>query len=386
MPRTTVFRLELAVHAAFFLVVIGSFGRLLTLNARLCVWVLGLSLLLSAGYSVAVWRGERLGRLQAPVIAAVVLIWMVLIATVPTPYAAVYSWIAIPLACLWMRALPARWSLVAVGIVTGLLGVALWRQYGNLELFLPPTAAVWATVALYAGQQRDKTLLQDLVVELERTRSELAEQQREAGVLAERARLAGDLHDTVTQELAGSRMLLQAADRDWDTAPAKARRHVRAVSEMLGQSVVQARRLIADLGPAELDGGDLQAALEELCRREQQYGHAVVLRATGQPVAASPEVERALLRTAQGALANVRDHAGADHVEVLLDWQHESVRLRISDDGGGVRERESSPDRGFGLPSLRERLRVLGGTLTLDSTPGRGAALTVSVPVAAVTG
>ena len=103
-------------------------------------------------------------------------------------------------------------------------------------------------------------------------------------------------------------------------------------------------------------------------------------------MAASPEVERALLRTAQSALANVRDHAGAEHVEVLLDWQHESVRLRISDDGRGVRERASGPDRGFGLPSLRERLRVLGGTLTLDSTPGRGAALTASVPVAAVAG
>lgn len=94
----------------------------------------------------------------------------------------------------------------------------------------------------------------------------------------------------------------------------------------------------------------------------------------------TPEMESALLRTAQGALANVRDHAGADRIEVVLDWQDESVRLRISDNGNGVQDHEARPDRGFGLPTLRERLRTLGGTLTLDSTPGRGTALTASVP------
>jgi len=100
----------------------------------------------------------------------------------------------------------------------------------------------------------------------------------------------------------------------------------------------------------------------------------------------SPEAETALLRTEQGALANVRDHAGADRIEVVLDWQAEAVHLRISDNGTGVVPAKPSQDRGFGLPALRERLRNLGGTLTLDSAPGRGTALTVSIPTGVIVG
>lgn len=380
MSRTTVSRLEIAVHGAFFLIVIGSLGRLFAMNTSLCVYVLSLSVLLSGGYATTVWAGSRLGRWQVPVAGVVAGVWLLLISTIPAPYSSVYSWLAIPLACLLLRALPPRRAIVAVSIVTGLLVIALYQQSGGIDLFLPPVAAVWATVALYAGQQRDTAIRQELVEQLRRTRDELADQQHEAGILAERARLAGELHDTVTQELAGSRMLLQAADRDWDSDPAKARQRVRGVTETLGQNVVQARRLIAGLTPAELEEGGLEPALEELCRREQRYGPTVGLSTTGEPRAMTPEMESALLRTAQGALANVRDHAGADRIEVVLDWQDESVRLRISDNGNGVQDHEARPDRGFGLPTLRERLRTLGGTLTLDSTPGRGTALTASVP------
>jgi signal transduction histidine kinase len=379
-------RLEIAVHAAFFLVVIGSLGRLFAMNAPLCIYVLGLSILLSGGYVATVWAGNRLGRWQLPVIAVVTGTWVWLISTVPVPYAAVYSWLAIPLACLLLRALPPRTAIVAAGIVTVLLVAALYRQSGDLDLVLPPAAAVWATIALYAGQQRDTAIRQQLVEQVRSTRDQLAEQQHQSGILAERARLAREIHDTVTQELAGSRMLLQAADRDWDTDPAKARQRVRGVTETLGQNVVQARRLIADLTPAELEEGGIEAALAELCRREQRYGPAVALSTAGEPRAMSPAVESALLRTAQGALANVRDHAGADRIEVVLDWRDGSVRLRISDNGSGVQDRQPGSDRGFGLPSLRERLRSLGGTLTVDSAPGRGTALIASVPTGVVTG
>ncbi|MFB6720873.1 sensor histidine kinase [Kribbella sp. NPDC056345] len=386
MSRIAVSRLEIAVHAAFFLLVIGSFSRLLSLSSWLCVWIVSLSVLLSAGYAVTVWAGERLGRGQLPMIAAVTLMWVLLITTVPATYAAVYSWLVIPLACLLLRSLPVPVALVAIGIMTGLLGLTLFRRSAGFDLFLPPAAALWATVALYARQQRDSAVRQQLIDELEQTRAELSHQQHEAGMLAERARLAREIHDTITQELAGSRMLLQAADREWGSDPARARERVRGVTEMLGQNVVQARRLIADLTPAELEDGGLEVALAELCRREREYGPEVVLTTTGEPRQLSSSVESALLRTAQGALANVRDHAQADRVEVVLDWTGETVSLQIVDNGNGVDDRASAADRGFGLPSLRERLRGLGGTVTLDSTPGRGTALTASVPIGTVTG
>jgi signal transduction histidine kinase len=386
MSRNTVSRLELAVHAAFFLVVIGSFARFLSMNTALCVYVLSLSVLLCGGYATTVWAGGRLGRWQIPLVAAATGVWMLLVSTVPTPYSTVYSWLAIPLACLLLRALPVRAALVAVGITTAFLVIVLYRRPGDFDLLLPPVAAIWATVALYAGQQRDTAIRQHLLEQLRSTRDELAHHQHETGVLAERARLAREIHDTLTQDLAGSRMLLQAADRDWDVAPEKARQRVRDVTEGLGQNVVQARRMIADLTPAELEEGGLAVALEELCRREQQYGPTVVLATTGSARSMSPEAETALLRTVQGALANVRDHAGADRIEVVLDWQAEAVHLRISDNGTGVVPGKPSQDRGFGLPALRERLRSLGGTLTLDSAPGRGTALTVSIPTGLAAG
>ncbi|GAA0592661.1 sensor histidine kinase [Kribbella sandramycini] len=383
MSRNTVSRLEFGVHLAFFLIVAGTFGRLLSLNSPLCVRVLTLSLLLCGGYAVTAWAGSWIGRGQVPLIAATTVVWTVLINVVPGPLAAVYSWLAIPLACVLLRVLPVRAAIVAIGIVTALLVSTLYRLNGDFEQFVLPAVATWATVALYARQHSDLAIRQDLLDQLQATRGELADRQHEAGVLAERARLAREIHDTITQELAGSRMLLQAADRDWDDDPAKARQYLQAVSETLGRNVTEARRLIADLTPPELDDGGLEAALEELCRRERQYGPAVELITTGARRPLSPDAETALLRTAQGALANVRDHAGADRIEVVLDWLDESLRLKITDNGAGVSGRAHAPDRGFGLPSLQQRLRALGGTLTVDSTPGHGTALTASLPAVA---
>ncbi|TDD63405.1 sensor histidine kinase [Kribbella antibiotica] len=388
MSRSVVSRLEMAMHVAFALIVVGSLIRLFSINSPLCHRVLVLSALLSVGYGLTVWGGRRLGRWQPVAIAMIAAVWLLVAMTLPTAYAAVYAWLTIPLACLILRALPPKPAIVAIGLLTGLLIVTMFRQSGNFELFLPPAAAILTTVALYAAQQRDTASRQrlvedlaDLLDELADTREQLNDQQRAAGALAERARLAREIHDTLTQELAGSRMLLQAADRDWNADPVKARQRVQGVAETLGQNVVQSRRLIADLTPAELEDGSLQAALTELCRREQQYGAAVELEVTGEPRPISPELETALLRTAQGALANVRDHAAADRIHVVLDWRLASVRLEVRDNGSGAEPTPGPADRGYGLPGLRERLRGLGGTLTLDSRPGRGTALTADVPI-----
>ncbi|MFC9691862.1 sensor histidine kinase [Kribbella sp. NPDC056951] len=379
MSRSAVSRLEIAMHVAFGLIVVGSLVRLFSIDSPLCHRVLVLSVLLSGGYALTVRGGHRLGSWQPVLIAAIAAVWLLVAMTLPASYAAVYAWLTIPLACLILRALPPRPAIIAISILTGLLVVTMFRRSGNFELFLPPAAAILATVALYAGQQRDTAARQQLIDDLAATRDQLAEQQREAGASAERARLAREIHDTLTQELAGSRMLLQAADRDWDADPARARQRMRDVAETLGDNVVQARRLIADLTPAELADGSLPAALAELCRREQQYGATVELKVTGDPRPIGPELETALLRTAQGALANVRDHAAADRIQVVLDWRLASVQLEVRDNGTGLTS-DAGVNRGYGLPGLRERLGHLGGTLSLQSTPGSGTALTADIP------
>ncbi|MFI9580577.1 sensor histidine kinase [Streptomyces sp. NPDC052236] len=270
---------------------------------------------------------------------------------------------------LALRVLGQRAAVGAVAVITVLLAVALVRQTGRLDLeqVTPPAAAVWATVALHRSQQQ---------------------LQREAGRLAERARIARDLHDTLAQELAGSRMLLQSAERDWDRRPEAARAQVRAVVEALGTNLAETRSIIGDLTPPALRQDDLETALRVLCARTQAAVGApcVTFRTRGGPVPVSTDRAAALLRVAQGLLANVRDHARAGKVLVTLARRADgTIALEVRDDGvgfaPGASGAPSAPGRGFGLAAGRDRLGVYGGTLAVRSAPGRGTRALATVPV-----
>ena len=94
-------------------------------------------------------------------------------------------------------------------------------------------------------------------------------------------------------------------------------------------------------------------------------------------------VETALLRIAQSALANVAQHSGADRARLTLTYEQDTVTLDVVDDGRGFDPElaTAAPGRGFGLPSVRSRARELGGTVTLETSPGTGTALAVTLPV-----
>ncbi|MER5227387.1 histidine kinase [Streptomyces flaveus] len=221
------------------------------------------------------------------------------------------------------------------------------------------------------------------------TRMGMARQQREAGRLAERARIARDLHDTLAQELAGNRMLLQAAERDWDRRPEAARKQVRAVTETLGASLADTRSIIRDLTPPALVQGDLAAALRELCARKGSGDGMprVAFGTLGEFRSVPPDRAAELLRVAQGLLANACEHARAAHVWVTLDRRDAgAVTVEVWDNGVGFDAaspgRGASVDgRGFGLAAGRERLAAYGGTLTVDSAPGRGTRMRATLPV-----
>ncbi|MGI3201556.1 sensor histidine kinase [Streptomyces sp. GLT-R25] len=199
--------------------------------------------------------------------------------------------------------------------------------------------------------------------ELTATRGELAARQREAGRLAERARLARDLHDTLAQELAGSRMLLQAADRDWDRRPDAARRQVRAVVDALGTHLAETRGIIHDLTPPGLERDGLETALHELCARAD----------------AAPGAPAGCWRTRANTLAPHMSGSPLQHADG-------AVAVEVSDDGRGFDPATALPGkdgRGFGLAAARERLAELEGTLTVDGVPGRGTRARATLPVRA---
>ena len=382
--------LEHVSHLALFLVVGAGFVRLALIDVPLCWYIVSLSGALALVYAGGLTWWDRLGpfgrRAWVPVL---ILLWTVLTFLTQAPLTTAYVWCAVPLACAALRVLDRRAAVVTVGVITAVLVGSLVRSAGRFdpEVVLVPLAAVWATVALYRTQQRDAAVRQRLVDELRDTRDTLAKQQRQAGVLAERTRIARDLHDTLAQELAGSVMMLQVAERDWDERPDVARTRVRAVADGLGANLAETRRIIRDLTPAAVAEAGLEDALRLLCARSRTEGAGarVQFRVVGahQPVL-DEHTATTLFRVAQSTLANVREHARAASVLVTYRRHRDRVELEVSDDGLGFDPAAAfaagaRADRGFGLPAARARLRECGGDLDVSSVPGRGTRVRATV-------
>lgn len=395
--------LERVSQFAFFIVVAAAIARLARLDYSLCWYIVTISALLALVYAVGLAVLDRLGpRGRWVWIPLLLLLWSVLVFLASPSLTPAYVWCAVPLACAALRALDRRSARVAVAVITVVLVVALIRSNGwfGPEVVLVPVAAIWGTAALYQAQQRDAAARQRLVDELRDTRDILARQQRQAGAVAERTRIARDLHDTLAQDLAGSLMLLQAAERDWEERPEVARTRVRAVADGLGANLAETRRILRDLTPSDVARTGLEGALRLLCARSTTDATAARVRFESvgayEPVL-DEHAATALFRIAQSSLANVREHARAVNVLVTLRRQPDQVELEVSDDGAGFDPAEvlaaaSPTGRGFGLPAARARLREYGGDLHVSSAPGRGTMIraTVSVrprlqPVAPVT-
>lgn len=369
-------------HLVFLVAVAGTLVRLVQLNNELCWSVAPPTAALALLYAVGLARWDRLGRGIRPVwFGVLLLLWTWVAWILPAPLTFGYAWLAVPLAVLALR-MPSRAErAVALGVLTALLVAALMRVGGGFDpdVLAPPVAALWATALLYRTQQQ-------LTRRLAEAQDELAHRQREAGRLAERARIARDLHDTLAQELAGSRMLLQAAERDWDRRPDAARRQVRVVTDALGDHLAQTRGIIDDLTPADLARDGLESALRDLCARTGSAAGMprISFRTERAPVALPTERAVALLRVAQGLLANACEHARAAHVRVTLTHgDGATAAVEVRDDGVGFDPAVPCPTgtgRGFGLSAVRERLGAFGGTLTVDSTPGHGTRIRAALP------
>ena len=365
------------LHGLFFVVITVAAVNLLSIGDPRCPQVISIMVALSTAYVTGLARWDQLGRWRPVWVAALLVAWLALVILAPRVHY-LLAWCAVPLACLVLQALkPVAAQLTLTGLSVVLVFTLQGPPFDPMAVLLP-IGAVWAAAAMYRRQQR-------LLEELERTRAELAAQQREAGALAERSRIARDLHDTLTQELAASRTLLQAADREWERSPDRARERVRTVARYLGDNLIEARRMIADLTPAALDADDLSEALAELCVRARSYDPATEIRCAtaGAPLPLPPNTTADLLRVVQGALANVRDHARAHHVTVTLRYGDREVAVEVRDDGVGFTLGATVPStqRGFGLNSMRDRVRAHGGELDVTSAPGRGTVIHARVPV-----
>lgn len=278
----------------------------------------------------------------------------------------------------------------AAGLAGGLgaPGGLQWVGFGVGDLIDP--LLVMAVVTLLFLWIRDiirqSTGRQRLIDELESTREGLAAAERAAGVLQERQRLAAEIHDTLTQELASIVMLLEGAQASLAAGSSSGVDHVEQALRSARESLREIRRLVWSLRPEALERGSLAQALDRLASElSTQTGIAARCVVTGQPLELPREAEVTLLRAAQEALANVRRHSGAGDVTLTLSYMDDVVVLDVRDDGSGF-DPDLFPVRprmrgGLGLLGMRERVEGLGGALTLESEPGEGTTIVVAVPV-----
>lgn len=213
------------------------------------------------------------------------------------------------------------------------------------------------------------------------TNARLHERSRELTIAGERARIAHELHDAVSQKLFSLRLTAQAAAALVDRDPARAREELRRVAALAAEAADELRATVVELRPAALEDDGLVAALRSQVQVLDR-AHGASLTFDTQGVKALPaDREEALLRVAQEALHNALRHSGAERVEVSLTRRGAAVVLRVSDDGSGFDPTAvRRAGRHLGLVSMRDRAAAVGGTLTVESEPGKGTAVEMEVP------
>jgi signal transduction histidine kinase len=212
-------------------------------------------------------------------------------------------------------------------------------------------------------------------------RNALAQQQYR-GIIAERSRLASELHDTLEQGLAGIQLQLGAVARTLDSSPSSARRALSVASDMLRYSLAEARRSVMDLRHGALETRDLVGALSEVAERMTTGTPvSVSVRTAGAVRPLEPAQEHHLLRIGLEALTNAIKHSGATSVDVELRFEERTVRLVVSDNGAGFADPGvHEPVGHFGLRGIRERVDKIGGVLRLENSTNGGAIVAVTAP------
>ena len=415
--------LRVCLHSGFAVLLLVALVRQLGTGVRGTGWLtLGLGLVLAAVYVLGTVLEKRHSTAPSRFdprpysrlwLGAVCLLWLLLIWA-----SADFVWLAFPLFFLQLHVLPLRLALPAIALSTVLVIVALWfhnagAEGGALQLPMvlgPAFGAAFAVVtglayrALYLEAEKQRLAAE----ELRRTRAELARSQHNAGTLAERARLAREIHDTLAQGFSSIVLMGRSAEKSLDEGDAAtARDRLRTVQETASANLAEARNFVRGLQPPALAenapenaeenpaADPLVNSLRRLCEKTETEAAARGTRLRcrfdleGTPVDLPNTYRTTLLRAAQASLANVWVHAQAGTAVVTLSFLGSEVAMDIYDDGAGfdpsaVTGTAGRPDgSGYGLKSLQERVAALSGGLDIESAPGEGTVVAIRLPLGA---
>lgn len=282
---------------------------------------------------------------------------------------------AIPTAIL-LNVIAFHEQITAIGLSNFWRNPALWgfTVIGVLGLVL----AYWIYAIIQQSVQR-----RELIEALQSAQAELSETQRREGMLAERQRLAREIHDTLAQGFTSIVMHLEAAEEGLPAGNNITHHHLNQARTIARDSLTSARRVVQDLRPELLEKEPLPNAIARTTQRwSQQSGIPATATTTGDTQDLHPEQEVTLLRATQEALANVQKHAQAQAVNVTLSYMGDVVVLDVQDDGLGFDPAGLTPTstHNYGLTAMRQRLQEIGGTLTIESQPDEGTTLVIEIP------
>ncbi|HXT94482.1 MAG TPA: sensor histidine kinase [Trebonia sp.] len=295
---------------------------------------------------------------------------------------------------------------IVLNVVAGLLLALVGRTAQDIGTAIGTTLFAIAFSVVYSRwtvrvieQSRERAAL---IAQLESAQAELAAAYHEAGVHAERQRLASEIHDTLAQGFLSVVTLVQAAQSTRATtapgtdAPDPVGEYLELALVTARENLAEARSLISALAPAGLDDAGLVGAVARAASATgKAAGIEAACAAEGDRYPLPTATEVVLLRVCQEALANVRKHAAATRVDVRLRYTPKAVELTVADNGRGFPTAASAAadapataeaagtaglSAGFGLRSMSERVRQVGGTLTVASAPGAGTTVRAEIP------
>ncbi|WP_435199040.1 histidine kinase [Janibacter sp. GS2] len=387
--------LRLGQHGLLVVLAAVCAGRALADGTHPLAELLGLAVFIG-WYTVGVPLARR-GARGTTWFVVLALLWVGLVLVSPENV-----WLAFPIWLLAGHLLPLVPAVLISLAVYGVVVAEPVRQLGTTSFaaVIGPLIGMVVALGVAKAQQalvRDGVERQQLIASLyaaqEETTAlsdELARVQRAEGATSERTRLSRDIHDGIAQGFSSILLLARAAlaeeDRD------RLREILTHVEDGAAAGLEESRRVVGALAPADLDEGSLPGALRRVTDRfaeESGVAARVVVAGMLAPVPTTAEVT--LLRCVQGALANVRTHAGATEVVVSLEATADAVRVDVVDDGRGFdaaawwAASPGSPgsprEGGYGLRATRARLHEVGGGLAIESAPGEGTAVSAWIPL-----
>lgn len=329
----------------------------------------------------AVWVPRHDGALRRTWMGGLITIWLGLLLI-----SGEFVWMAFLLALLVWHLFPMRAAVVLeIGVaLASVIGFAAHLGYWASGAVLGPVIGVGCAAGMTEIYQRMRAQSEErrrLLTELTRTQQALADREREAGRMAERERLAREIHDTVGQSLASVIMLLRAA---LDSQTENARMvHIGTAVDTASAALAETRRVVRGMSST---ADDLPVALRTLVDDTTALGMATSFEVHGDRGAVAAPARHALIRATQEALANARRHSGADALAVTLTYQADEVSVDVVDDGHGFDPQTvgvRSDGSGFGLVAMRGRLSEVGGDVIVESDDQVGTAVRVTVPTTA---